>query len=397
MKIIHRAIFPELKAALQDDRVIVITGMRRVGKTTTLHWLLDQVESENKLYIDLERADRRIVFTELNYEIAYTYLINQGLNPDKPIVIALDEIQYVPNLPSVIKYLYDKYRIKFLLTGSSSYYLKNQFTQSLAGRKTVFEIFPLNFGEYLDFRGEPCRRRISFQDMLFDPNEFERLKGFYADFIQFGGLPNVVLEPKVEIKKEILADIYQSYIQIDVQSLADFRKLNELQKVIATLAARIGNKIDLTKISQIAGITRPTLNEYLEFLEKTYLIHRLPAFGGVEKRITLGKKLYFLDNGIANSLARVSEGALFENAVYNQLRGYGELAYYSKGNEYEIDFISPAEDHSAQGLEVKVHPTESDKRKLAKNSKKLGLSDFYLVGLYPTLGFSDFLWGGLIF
>jgi len=397
MKTIRRTIFPDLKTALHDDRAVVITGMRRVGKTTTLHWLLDQVESENKLFIDLERADRRAVFMEPNYEIAYTYLINQGVNRDIPIVVALDEIQYVPNLPSVIKYLYDKYRIKFLLTGSSSYYLKNQFTQSLAGRKTVFEMFPLSFGEFLDFRGEPYRKRISFQEMMFDPNEFERLKGFYAEFIQFGGLPNVVLEPKTEFKYDILADIYQSYIQIDVKSLADFRKINELQKVIAALAARIGNKIDLTKISQIAGISRPTLNEYLEFLEKTYLIHRLPAFSGFEKGITLGKKLYFLDNGIANSLAKVSEGALFENAIFNQLRGYGELAYYSKGNELEIDFISTPSGHSAQGLEVKVHPTESDERRLERNSKKLGLSNWSLVGQYPTQGFSDFIWGGLIF
>lgn len=397
MNIIQRTVFPELKAALQDDRVIVITGMRRVGKTTTLVWLIDQVLSENKLFLDLERADLRAVFNEPNYETAYRYFINQGLNSEAPMFIALDEIQYVPNLPSVIKYLYDKYRIKFLLTGSSSYYLKNQFTQSLAGRKTVFEMFPLSFGEFLDFRGESWRKRDSWQEMLFDPHEFERLKGGYDEFVHFGGLPNVVLEPKEKNKWALLSDIFQSYIQIDVQSLADFRKINELQKVIAALAARIGNKIDLTKISQIAGISRPTLNEYLEFLEKTYIIHRLPAFGGPEKGITLGKKLYFLDNGIAGIIARIGEGALFENAIHNQLRSYGNLAYYAEGSKYEIDFISTRPNASACALEVKVHPTETDRWKLDRISARLGLADKYLVGQYPAQGFSDFLWGGFIF
>ena len=79
----------------------------------------------------------------------------------------------------MIKYLHDTYSIKFLLTGSSSYYLKNYFTESLAGRKVVFEMFPLTFGEFLDFHGTPYRRRPTFAGMCFDPYEYDRLKGLY--------------------------------------------------------------------------------------------------------------------------------------------------------------------------------------------------------------------------
>lgn len=162
MKTILRAIFPALQSALADRRVIVLTGMRRVGKTTTVKWLLDQIPSPNKLYLDLERLDQRTVFQESNYDVVASFLRNRGLDLAQPTTVALDEIQYVPNVPSVVKYLYDTHGIKFILTGSSSYYLKNFFTESLAGRKAIFELFPLSFGEFLTFRDAPYRLRRDF-------------------------------------------------------------------------------------------------------------------------------------------------------------------------------------------------------------------------------------------
>ena len=105
-------------------------------------------------------------------------------------------------------------------------------------------------------------------------------------------------------------------------------------------------------------------NEYLEFLEKTYIIHRLPAYAGPDKTVSLGKKLYFRDNGMASILGNPGEGALFENAVFNQLRDYGELSYLSKHNDYEIDFILTAPQTQSAALEVKYHPTEIDDKRL---------------------------------
>ena len=397
MKTIERSLFPLLKTALPDQRIIVITGMRRVGKTTTLRWLLDQIPSTNKIYLDLERLDQRAVFQESNYELVLNYFRNLGMDPDQPMTVALDEIQYAPNLPSVVKYLYDHHGIKFLLTGSSSYYLKHFFSESMAGRKIVYEMFPLGFGEFLDFRGIPYRRRSTLEEMRFDPYEFDRLKSHYDEFITFGGLPNVVLEPKPDVKREILNDIFSSYINLDVQAMADFRKIGELQQLLKALAMRMGNKLDYTKLSQIIGISRPTLNEYLEFLEKTYVIYKLPAYAGPDKAVALGKKLYFRDNGIANILAHPGEGALFENAVFNQLREYGELSYLSKGNEYEVDFVVTPPNMQPVGLEVKYHPIATDDQKLKRIAQKNGLPKSWVVGRYATPGFEDFLWGGSIF
>lgn len=397
MNIVERSIFPSLKQALADQRIIVITGMRRVGKTTTLRWLLDQVPSSNKVYMDLERLDQRAVFEESNYEVAINYFRNLGLNPDQQMTVAVDEIQYVPYLPSVVKYLYDHYGIKFLLTGSSSFYLKNYFSESMAGRKIIFEMFPLGFGEFLDFRGIPYRRRDSFEEMLFDPHEFDRLHSSYDEYITYGGLPNIVLEPRLDVKRQILNDIFSSYINIDVKAMADFRKLGELQQLLDALSIRIGNKLDITKLSQIIGVTRPTINEFLEFLEKTYVIYRLPAHAGPDKKVALGKKLYFRDNGIASLFTHPGEGAIFENAIFNQLWNYGDLTYLAKGNKFEVDFILTPQEGQALGLEVKFHPIASDQDRLKWVAQKNDLAQSWLIGRYPTPEFKNFLWGGMIF
>ena len=390
-----RYLFPALKEALSDDRAVVITGMRRVGKTTSLHWLLDQVPSSNKIYLDLERLDQRAVFQESNYDLVINFLRNRGMDSAQPMTVALDEIQYVPNLPSVVKYLADNFPIKFLLTGSSSFYLKNYFTESLAGRKIVFEMFPLTFGEFLGFRGITYQPREQFVDMRFDPYEFERLKDHYEDYLLYGGLPSVVLEERPSARKDILNDIFSSYINIDVRTLADFQKIGELQQLLRVLALRIGNKVDVTKLASVVGVSRPTLLQFLEFLEKTYVIARIPAYAGGDKPAALGKKLYFCDNGIASILAQVSEGALFENAIHNQLARYGELAYLAKGSEYEVDFVLKHKNPVA--FEVKYHPTSSDSEKLNRIAEKHGLKQRWVVGKYATPGFQDFLWGGLVF
>jgi uncharacterized protein len=397
MQIIERFLFPQLKNALDDRRIIVITGMRRVGKTTTLRWLLDQTTSTNKIYLDLERLDQRAVFEERNYDLVLNYLRNLGLDTSQPMTVALDEIQYAPNLPSVVKYLYDHYGIKFLLTGSSSFYLKNYFSDSMAGRKVIFEMFPLGFGEFLDFRQTPYRRRENLEEMLFDPYEYERLKGHYDEFIEFGGLPDVVLESRPTAKREILQDIFTSYINMDVRTITDFHKIGELQQLLRVLAQRTGNKLDYTRLSQVVGITRPTLMEYLDFLEKTYVIHRLPAFAGPDRATALGKKLYFRDNGIASVLSQPGEGALFENAVFNQLRPYGELAYLSKGSEYEVDFVLTPANEKPVALEVKYHPVAADLQKAERITQKNNLARTMLIGRYPAPGYTNFIWGGLIF
>ena len=142
---IHRSIFPKLKLHLLEPEVTVITGMRRVGKTTALQFLLQSVPHDNKILLDLERIEHRSLFRMPSFAEIEAGLRFLGLDLTKPIVIALDEVQLVPEAVSFVKYYHDHHQVKFILTGSSSFYLKNQLNESLAGRKQVFEMHPLSF------------------------------------------------------------------------------------------------------------------------------------------------------------------------------------------------------------------------------------------------------------
>src|SRR3972149_133550 len=149
----ERKIYTELEAHLKNKLITVITGLRRVGKTTAVKHLLNSVKSENKLYLDMERVENRYLFNQTNYKDIESSLEAEGIDFSKKAYIALDEIQLVPNITSVVKYLYDTYTIKFIVTGSSSFYIENRFSESLAGRKRIIEMEPLSFAEYLPFKG----------------------------------------------------------------------------------------------------------------------------------------------------------------------------------------------------------------------------------------------------
>ena len=155
---IIRKAFPLLARHLSKKQITVITGLRRVGKSTALNYLLDQVPHKNKLYLDFERIENRALFNEDYYKTIERGLEFLGLDLSNSPVLALDEIQLVPNSTSVIKSLYDSFDIKILATGSSSFYLKNHFSESLAGRKQIFELWPLDFEEYLLFNDADIRK-----------------------------------------------------------------------------------------------------------------------------------------------------------------------------------------------------------------------------------------------
>lgn len=389
--------FQELTEHLKQRQVTVITGMRRVGKSTALKYLLSQITHNNKYYFDCERIEVRTMLNRPNYENIVEELQLQGLDFSKNCVIALDEIQLVENLPSLIKYLYDTYAIKFLVTGSSSYYIKNRFSESLAGRKRIFEMFPLNFKEFLRFKGIAVKEPERYAWKLYNKAWYVRFKTAYEEFILFGGFPEVVLETKKANKKEFLKDIINSYVELDVKLLSDYTASEELYKLVILLAARAGNKIDYTKISSVAGINRQKVAAYMYLLEYTYLIYLIkPYTQNLDKEISQQTKLYFSDTGILNALAgpQISSGQLFENAIAAQLVPQGDVRYYQKKTGQEIDFIFEGK----TAIEVKETAIEQDMQVLKQRASSLSFKKTSLVSRYPpATKFEDFVWGGNIF
>ena len=388
-----RKIYPELKKHLKQKQITVITGMRRTGKTTLLRQLLKDVSSKNKTYIDLERLDNRELFSQKNYDNILRELGARGLSLEEKMYLAIDEIQMLPSAPSVLKYLYDTFDVKFIVTGSSSYYLKNLFSESMAGRKKIFELYPLDFGEYLDFHKIFYIKDEKWAGKKFSLIEYERVRYYYEQFIEFGGFPEVVLANDDKERKDLLSDIISSYVNIDIKSLADFRNEKNIYNLMRMLSGRTGTKLDYSKLSRLSGLSRPTVTSYIDFFEKTYLLERIPVMSkSPDREIVKAQKIYFCDSGIAGFLSDLDSGSKFENAVFNQLRHQGKLQYFSLKSGREIDFILAGK----IGLEIKESPVEQDQAKLDNLCEDAKISSGRLVGRLAVPKFSDYIWGGEI-
>ncbi|MBI4253424.1 ATP-binding protein [Candidatus Uhrbacteria bacterium] len=390
--IYERAIYPFLKEHATRKQITVITGMRRTGKTTIVKQLLDSISSQNKLYVDLERIDNRELFSAKNYDTIIQSLARRGLSFKEKAYLVLDEIQLAGGISSVLKYLYDTYDIKFIVTGSASYYLKDVFSESLAGRKKIFELYPLGFGEFLRFK-EISYPALPLLESFFLSDEYERLGEYYEEYIQFGGFPEVVLAQHADEKRDLIVDIINSYFLIDIKALTDFRNQQDIYTLMKMLASRAGTRLDYSKISRLTGLSRQTVLNYVEVFEKTYLIARIPVVSkNPDREIVKAKKIYLTDTGILNHLADVSSGTQFENTVYNQLRGKWAIAYYAQKTGDEIDFVM---DHTI-ALEAKEHPTEQDQKTLLRLSRHVSLQKSHLIGRYAVPRFTNYIWGGAI-
>lgn len=378
-----RKITPQFNQYLKEKQAIVLTGMRRVGKTTLIKHAFDGITSSNKLYLNLENVLTRKLFTQENYDDIKTGLEREGLHFGTQLAyIFIDEIQFIPNIPSVIKYLYDQYPVKFVVTGSSSYYLKNYFTESLAGRKFVLELRPLTFSEFLTFKGKKPRPYADLSALVGRSGELELSKyaNLYQEYIEYGGFPEVVLNPNQDIKKALLEDIISSYFQIDITTLAQFKDVAILRDLLALLTRRIGQKVNITNLATVLKIPRGQVYEYLELLKYTYVIDTISQKTSVDIQVSADDKLYFSDTGLAHTLANISEGSLFENSVYMNVVNDYQLSYYQTGSGGEIDFVLDG----AVGLEVKETISQSDLANLNKRCQAAKLKQGYLIGRHPT-------------
>lgn len=392
---IIRKTFPALVKHLSKKQITVLTGLRRVGKSTAIQYLLDQVPHNNKLYLDFERIENRALFNETSYLTIERGLELLGLDLNNSPVLALDEIQLVPNSTSVIKSLYDTYNIKILATGSSSFYLKNHFSESLAGRKQIFELWPLDFEEFLLFKGVETNKLAGNSFVKFHPVFYQQFDRYYEEFIRYGGFPEVALATDHEDKVNYLKDIINSYIELDIKLLSDFSASDGLYKLIRLLANRVGSRVDYSKIASLTGLNRHKVKEYINLLEYTFFIRLIKPFtSGIDKEVSKQAKIYFTDSGILNITGNLSSGAVFENVVCTQLALKGELNFFEKSSGTEIDFI--LDRHSA--YEVKETCTAPDLKTLESRASTVELPDYKLIGRYaPQSGFRDFIWGGNIY
>lgn len=390
--IYQRKIKSSITAQLSNDHIIAITGMRRVGKTYLLSDLYQGIQSKNKAIIDLEKSENRKLFEDPSYDaiirgISVLHGVtlmakSPGETPleENRAYLFIDEIQHVKNIPSVLKYLTDHFHLKCIATGSSSYYIKNLFTESLSGRKCIYTLWPLDFGEYLLFQGvngipqAPDIESLASYNTSAISSVFEP---FYRSYLSSGGFPQVARIQSKQERDSILSDILQSYVQLDVKSLSDIKKTAELERLISLMPPRVGQKLDITRISMEIGISRPTVSNYVSFLADTFLLRLIQPYSASVDRVISGKpKVFLADSQIIGS-EKISEGQLLEQTVLSGLYPWNTIQYYAKNTGAEIDFIL----NEQTAIEVKVFATPRDYARTAALANKLGITSAWCITL----------------
>jgi len=373
-----------LRAHLTKPQHSILIGPRQVGKTTLIKQLAKILEEQDEQFYFLTFEDPAILDAVNQHpENIFNYTqLPSAMPGGKKLYIIIDEVQYANNPSNFLKLLYDKYKdqVKVIATGSSAFYIDKSFKDSLAGRKKVFELFPLSFDEFLHFKQEDelvgevqeMRGREKYQSA-------NRLKidALFDEYLIYGGYPEVVLAETEQEKQEILKELVNSYMKKDALE-AGIREEQKFFRLARLLADQAGNLVNNNELGNTLQLTSPTVENYTYILQKSFIINLVtPFYGNLRKELTKMPKVYFSDNGLRNVLVnnfnklsdREDKGQLLENYVFNRLRKLYDadnLHYWRTADSNEVDFI--VEQGIKQGLayEVKYNDTQFKPNKYQK-------------------------------
>jgi len=359
-----RQISKTILSGFDSNEVVFLLGTRQTGKTTLSH-LLAQESDYNKnetWYFDFEDKHYRNMFNDVSVAIIGQILAVEGIDVNKKNLVIFDEIQLLDDPSNLLKLLHDHFpQLKIIATGSSSLQIQSKFSDSLAGRKKVYLIEPLNFDEFLLFKGED--KLLNLRNMIvesgFTEDNSQLLQSYHQQFLRifeeyliYGGYPEVVLSSNSELKIEKLDSIARSYIQKDIREIANIENLNAYNKLLEYLAVNAGCQFKLTSAQLAVGIAAKTLGKYLNILQETFIVDELrPFFTNKNKELSKTTKIYFKDTGINNLMMRNfnplslrrDAGAIYETYVFNTLKFNPKvtsgLFFYRTQSKSEIDFI----------------------------------------------------------
>jgi len=322
--------YEPLEAYLHPNKVLVIYGPRRVGKTTLLQTYLDQTRLKYKLDSgDNIRTQQILSSQDFNQILPYV----EGYE-----LLAIDEAQNIPNIGMGLKIIVDQTPgIRVIVTGSSSFELAGQVGEPLTGRKLTLSLYPLAQSE-----------------LLSSYNRFE-LREKLADFLVFGAYPEVLQAPTQKMRIETLTEIANSYLLKDILTFDRVKSSRTLLDLLRLLAFQVGNEVSLNELAIQLGMDVKTVQRYLDLLEKAFVIIRLGGFSrNLRNEITNKSKYYFIDNGIRNAIIaqfnglelRNDIGALWENfgfierlkvRAYRSL--YANMYFWRTYDRQEIDLV----------------------------------------------------------
>lgn len=322
----------EIESNIRDDfdsrKAIVLIGARQVGKTTLVEAVAK--DSGRVLALNCDNVDDRMSLenktsTELQNLIA-------GYD-----LVVIDEAQRVANIGLTIKMMVDLRMEKpqVIVTGSSSLELAEGIYEPATGRCINYELFPLSVGELVGHTSAREEARLLNQRLVY---------GLY---------PEVVTHP-ADAKRRLMS-LADSYLYKDLLMYKGVKKPEILQKLLRALALQVGSEVSYNELSNLLGIDKATVENYIGLLEKCYVVFRVDSYSrNLRNEIKKGKKVYFWDNGIRNAVIanfsspemRLDMGMLWENFIISERRklhsyaaDYAKLYFWRTHTQNEIDLV----------------------------------------------------------
>ena len=353
---IHRKLEDTVFHKMGANKVILILGTRRVGKTYLINRVSERYTGK-KMLLNAEDFDVQEVLkkrTVANYQ----RLIN-----DTELLI-IDEAQAIPEIGSILKLMIDSHpRLTILATGSSSLDLVNSSGEPLTGRSYSFNLYP-----------------IAQLELGNNPLEIQADK---AERLIVGSYPEIFQLQEIKEKELYLRELINSYLLKDILSYSGIRHSYKLLDLLRLIAFQIGSEVSYNEIANQLGMNKITVENYLDLLQKVFILFKLPSYStNHRKEISKGVKWYFYDNGIRNAVIndfrqvslRNDIGMLWENYIiserikYNEYNQTGSQLYFWRNfQQREIDLIE-VKDNRIQAYEIKYGKNSKSKIPLAFQS-----------------------------
>lgn len=328
----ERILRDDIHSYFFDGKILMILGPRQVGKTTLVETLLEKNESEWVIRWSGDNIFDNELLSESRFERLSPHIGDARY-------IFIDEAQKIPNIWNTLKQLVDTYKKnkQIIITGSSSFHILDKTSEALTGRKITFLLFPISAKEYIDSK---------------KPDIF--LKNIES-YLVYGMYPDILSTDDKKKKERYLTELTNSNLYRDILEFQEVKNSTSIQKLLRILALRIGSEISYSQIGSLLSMDGRTIERYIDLLEKSYIIFRLPPFfTNKEKELSKMHKIYFYDVGIRNALlwnfqdisVRDDIGKLWENYVIVERmkkRSYEQIHatshFWRSYDQQEIDLI----------------------------------------------------------
>ena len=365
METINRILQEKITARIAPNKAVLIFGARRVGKTVMMRKIVDSYPGRTMM---LNGEDYDTLALLENRSVAnYRHLL-EGID-----LLAIDEAQNIPQIGSILKLIVDEIPgISVLASGSSSFDLLNKTGEPLVGRSTQFLLTPFS------------QREIAQTETALETRQNLESRLIY------GSYPEVVLMDNYERKTDYLRDIVGAYLLKDILAIDGLKNSSKMRDLLRLIAFQLGSEVSYEELGKQLGMSKTTVEKYLDLLEKVFVVYRLGAYSrNLRKEVTKAGKWYFCDNGVRNSLIsdysplneRRDVEALWENFIV----GERIKASFNTGQEkrfhfwrtygkQEIDLLETGDD-GLTALEFKWNDTSPNVPKSFREA-------------YPDAGFS---------